>query len=88
MKLSVVGLAVAFGLFFGGSVLVVSLAHVMSPNYGEVFLNLVASVCPGYHLTLAHSSVGAAVVGALYGLTNGAFCGAIFAWVYNLFVRD
>ena len=92
MKLRVIALALAFGVFFGGSVLVVALANVAYPDYGQDFLNLVGSVCPGYrltlaHVTLAHGNVIAAVVGSLYGFTNGAFCGAVFAWCYNLFVR-
>ena len=89
MKLRVIPLALAFGLFFGGSILVVALVQATySPHYGEAFMSLVASVCPGYHLSLAKSTMLAAFVGAGYGLVNGAFCGAVFAWFYNPFVRD
>jgi hypothetical protein len=50
------------------------------PSYGREFLQLVASIYPGYHAT---PSFGQVIVGTLYALVDGAVGGAIFAWLYN-----
>jgi len=80
MKLNVIALGLAAGLLWGGAVLVVALANLAWPGYGRAFLDLAASLYPGYH----PGGAGAAVVGGLYGLVDGAIGGAIFAWLYNL----
>ncbi len=43
-----------------------------------------ASIYPGY---TAAASFGQVILGTLYGLVDGAICGAIFAWLYNCFVK-
>jgi len=80
MKLNVIALGLAAGLLWGGAVLVVALANLAWPDYGRTFLDLAASLYPGYH----PGGAGSAVVGALYGLVDGAIGGALFAWLYNL----
>jgi hypothetical protein len=47
------------------------------------FLKLIASVYPGYH---ASSSIGDLIVGTLYAFVDGAICGLVFGWLYNVFV--
>ncbi len=49
-------------------------------SYGGQFLQLMASVYPGYHAT---RSIGEVVVGTLYGAVDGFVGGAVFAWSYN-----
>ena len=80
MKLDVKAMALTFGLLWGGAMLLVGVAHVISDSYGQVFLVMMASVYPGYH---AAGSVGDAIVGALYGLVDGGIGGAVLAWLYN-----
>lgn len=81
MKLHLPAFALSVGLLWGGAVLLVALAHLLWPNYGREFLALIGSLYPGYRST---SGVGAAVIGGLYGLVDGAIGGAVFAWLYNL----
>ncbi len=85
MKLSIKALALAMGLVWGGAVLVVGTCFVYSGNYGRAFLEMCASLYPGFHVTQSFASV---IVGTLYGLVDGAIGGAIFAWVYNCFAKE
>ncbi len=82
MRLHVTALALAAGILWGGAVFLVSLAHWIWPDYGAAFLNLAASIYPGYE---PDSTVGSVLIGTLYGLVDGAIGGAVFAWLYNLF---
>ena len=82
MKLDVKGMAITLGLVWGVAVLVVGIANLIWPNYGQAFLELVASIYPGY---TAGASVGQLIVGTLYGVVDGAVGGAVIAWLSNLF---
>jgi hypothetical protein len=83
MKLSVKGLALASGILWGVAMLGMGLANLIWSSYGQQFLQLMASVYPGYHAT---RSVGEVIVGTLYGVVDGFIGGAVFAWLYNQFV--
>jgi hypothetical protein len=83
MKLSVVAAACAFALLWGGAIFLTAVTNIMWPGYGREFLLVVASFYPGYAGT---ASFGQALVGAGYGVVDGAITAAIFAWLYNLFV--
>ena len=82
MRLNVTALSIASGLFWGGCILVVAAANLIWPDYGLVFLQLCASIYPGYH---PGTGMGSVVTGTIYALVDGAVGGAIFAWLYNLF---
>ncbi|MCU0693799.1 MAG: hypothetical protein MUF54_20620 [Polyangiaceae bacterium] len=84
MRLSVVALASTAGVFWGGAILVVALANLIWPSYGRAFLELTASLYPGYQ---PGSGWGSVITGTLYGLVDGAVSGAVFAWLYNLFAQ-
>jgi len=81
MKFSVSALASTLGMLWGGAILIVGLANLIWPNYGRAFLDLAASIYPGYR---AGSGLGSVIIGTLYGLVDGAGGGAVFAWLYNL----
>jgi hypothetical protein len=81
-RLSAKGCAGAIGLLWGGGILVVALANMAFPNYGSECLRLMASVYPGFDHT---RTIGDTLVGAGYGLVDGAVAGALFAWLYNAF---
>jgi hypothetical protein len=61
--------------------LLTGVIYVVGGTYGKAFLDVMASVYPGYH---AAGTFGDAIVGTLYGVADGAIGGAVFAWLYNL----
>ena len=80
MRFNLTALSVTAALLWGGAILLVALANMVWPSYGRAFLDLVASIYPGYG---AGSSVGQAVIGSLYGAVDGAIGGLVFGWLYN-----
>lgn len=84
MKLSAKGLATAIALLTGGCFLLAGLLELAFPGYGEAFLNLGASIYPGYH---GPDGIRSVVVVTLYGLVDGAVGGAVLAWLYNWAIR-
>jgi hypothetical protein len=84
MKFSVKGLALASGILWGVAMLGMGLANLIWANYGQLFLQTMASAYPGYHAT---RSIAEVIVGTLYGFVDGFIAGAIFAWLYNQFAR-
>jgi hypothetical protein len=89
MKLSVKGLAITLGLVWGVlGMLLVGLCNLIWPSYGVAFLEVMASLYPGYPLYPGYhatASFGQVIVGTMYGVVDGAVAGAVFAWVYNRF---
>ena len=83
MRLDTKALGFTFGISWGGSILLVGIANLIWPGYGSAFLELGASLYPGY---AAGYSFGQVIIGTLYGLVDGFIGGLIFAWVYNVFV--
>ena len=83
MKLNVRSAAISASLVWGiVGMFLVGMANVVWPGYGQALLELAASLYPGY---TAGPSIGQVIVGTLYGLVDGAVCGAVFAWLYNRF---
>jgi hypothetical protein len=80
VKMNIKALALSVGSIWAASVLFVGLAHVVWPSYGGTFLDLAASIYPGFHPS---NSLGAVIVGTLYAFVDGGVGGAIFAWLYN-----
>jgi len=81
MKLSVKSLAIACAILWAATVFLMGLAHLIWPSYGTAFLELAASIYPGYEV----GGFGSVIVGTLYAAVDGAVGGAIFAWLYNRF---
>ena len=81
MRFNVTALALTVGLFCGVSILVVASANLIWPVYGRAFLDLVASLYPGYR---PGSGAGSVVTATLYALVDGTIAGAVFGWLYNL----
>lgn len=84
MKLSIKGLAIAAGIFWGLAILIVGMANVAFPSYGMAFLECMGSVYPGYH---PGTGAGNVIIGSVYALVDGGICGAIFAFIYNFFAQ-
>ena len=85
MKLNVKALMFSLAILWGGSVFFVGLANLAWPPYAAPFLNLLASVYPGYH---ASGSFGDLIVGSLYAVLDGAAGGLVFGWLYNRIARS
>ena len=82
MKLDVKTVAVVLALAWGIlGMFATGLANLIWPGYGQAFLDVMASLYPGYTAT---ASFGQVIIGALYGILDGAVAGAVFAWLYNL----
>ncbi len=77
VKTTAVSLALAWGIL---GMFLTGLANLVWPGYGQAFLNVMASLYPGYHATAGFGQV---IVGTLYGVLDGAVAGAVFAWLYN-----
>lgn len=84
MRFNLTALSLTAGIFWGGAVLIVALADLASPGYGRAFLDLSASLYPGYH---PGTGLGSVIVGTLYGLVDGAVAGLVIGWLYNLLAR-
>ena len=80
MKLNVKAIAFASATLWSLAVFLTGLANLIWPTYGQGFLQLVASIYPGYDATPNLLQV---IVGTLYGIADGAIGGALFAWLYN-----
>ncbi len=81
MRLNVKAMAILVALFWGILVMfLVGMGNLIWPGYGQAFLDLMASLYPGYKAT---ASFGQVIVGTFYGMLDGAICGALFAWLYN-----
>ena len=80
MRFRVISLALTLGMFWGAAILMVAVANLIWPNYGRAFLDLAASLYPGYHAGSGPASV---ITVTLYGLVDGAVGGAVFGWLYN-----
>lgn len=79
MRLDPKSLAFALGVVWGAAILLTGVAHEVWPPYGGSFLDLAASIYPGFHV----GGFGQVIVGTLYGSLDGALGGAILAWLYN-----
>jgi len=85
MRFNVKGLALASAILWGVAMLGIGLANLVWSSYGQRFLQIMASVYPGYHATRSFADV---IVGTLYGVVDGLIGGAVFAWLYNQFARS
>jgi hypothetical protein len=80
MKVNVKALAWAGAALWGVSFLLVGLINLSTPSYGLEFLELMASVYPGYTADRTFESV---LVGTGYALVDGAVGGWLLGWLYN-----
>jgi hypothetical protein len=82
MRLNVKALMLAVAIFWALVVLLIGLANLIWPRYGTMFLQVIASVYPGYNAT---RSIGDLIAGTLYALVDGGITGWALGWLYNHF---
>jgi hypothetical protein len=80
MKFNEKQLAFACAILWGASMLVMGVANVIWHGYGQGFLDVIASVYPGYHAVGSFLEV---MIGTMYGILDGLVGGFVFAWLYN-----
>lgn len=78
MRFNVKALALTAAIFWGGALFFVTWWLIILGSGGV--LTFFDRMYPGYHVTPLGS-----VIGLLWGFVDGLICGAIFAWLYNLF---
>ena len=81
MKFNLKALAATLAILWAGVVFLVGVANLNWPGYGRTFLQMLASIYPGF---AASGSFGDVIVGSLYALVDAAILGLIFGWLYNL----
>lgn len=81
MVFNIKALAIVGAVLMGACLLLMGILNLIFPSYGVGFLDLMASVYPGYH---GPAGFGSVIVATMYAIIDGAVCGAIFAWLYNL----
>lgn len=77
-------LAFASAALWAISVFAVGLVNLSTPEYGREFLELLASIYPGYH---ADRSIDGVLIGTGYALVDGAVCGWLLGRLYNRLVK-
>lgn len=85
MKFNIRALAYGCGILWGVAVLVVLLVNLGYTSYGQNFLELMASIYPGYHAN--HTAV-QVVIGTLYAAADGLIGGAAIGWLYNRLAKS
>lgn len=77
MKLNVKSFAFTCGLFWGAALFLLAWWVILleGPTHDPT---MIGRVYPGYAISPAGS-----FFGLIWGLPDGAICGAIFAWLYN-----
>ena len=81
MKLNIKAFMLTSCILWTACVFIMGMANLIWSGYGTMFLQLVASIYPGYD---ASPTIGSVIVGTLYAVVDGAIFGLVFAWLYNL----
>ncbi|MFQ5963999.1 MAG: bacteriophage holin [Candidatus Scalinduaceae bacterium] len=77
MNLNPRNFGLAAGVLWGFSLLLMTLISV-GTGYASEFLEVIASIYPGYSISLLGS-----IIGLVYGFIDGFIGVFIFAWLYN-----
>ena len=85
MKLSVKAFALSSAIIWALCLFMVITLNMITDGYGAEFLKVMGSIYPGYHSSTGITSI---IVGSLYGFVDAGIGGLVFAWLYNLFVKE
>ena len=81
MKFNIAAAAIAGGLGFAIALGSAGVLNMLVEGYGSAFLDMMASVYPGYK---ASGTAGDLVIGCFYAATEGIIAVGGFALLYNL----
>ncbi len=81
MKFNIAAAAITLGVGFAIALGLSGILNMLFEGYGQAFLDLMASVYPGYK---ASGSAGDLVIGCFYATTDGIIAGGGLALLYNL----
>ena len=81
MKINIAAAAIAGGVGFAIALGCAGILNMFVEGYGSVFLELLASIYPGYK---ASGTAGDLVIGCFYAATDGIIAGGGIALLYNL----
>ncbi len=79
-RINVKVLAISVALFWGFIVLIIALGNLGLPPYGRAFLEIAASIYPGYR---ADATLLQVILVTVYAAIDGAIAGAVVGWLYN-----
>jgi hypothetical protein len=82
MKLNLRAFVLTVGILWAGALFLAGLTNLLCSGYGGAFLQVMASLYPGYHAAGTFCDL---IVGTLYALVDGLISGLIFGGLYNLF---
>ena len=85
MKIDTKALGLTASICWGATLFFVGIANLVCSGYGQAFLDVMASIYPGY---TAAASFGQVMVGTLYGMVDAAVAGVVLAWLYNRLARN
>ena len=80
MKINIKRVSLTLAIFVDILMLVVGLSRLIWPDYAQGFVEVMASLYPGY---TGAATVSQTIIGSLYGAVDGAICGAVFGCLYN-----
>ena len=80
MRIEIKRVSLALAVFVDILMLLVGLSRLIWPDYAQGFVEVMASLYPGY---TGAATVSQAIIGSLYGALDGAISGAVFGWLYN-----
>lgn len=83
MKLNIKAFVLTCAILWAAVIFIVGLANLIWPGYGAAFLQVVASIYPGYAVS---GTFGSVIVGTVYAVFDGAIGGLVFSWLYNIFL--
>ena len=72
--------AITGAVFMGAVALAMAVGNLVIPGYGQAFLDVVASVYPGYN---AEATVAQAAIVTVYCAIDGAIAGYLLSSIYN-----
>mgnify|MGYP001220481444 CR=1 FL=1 len=72
--------SLAFGALWATVMFAVGLVRLVLTDYGQPFVEVMASIYPGYS---GHGTFFEAIIGALYGGLGGSVLGFTLAWFYS-----
>lgn len=80
MRVNIKTMAGTLAAFVAILMFVVGLARLVSPEYGQTFVEVMDSLYPGYTGAATFTQL---IYGSLYGALDGAIGGAVLGWLYN-----